>query len=636
MVLNHNLAAMNTSRMYKIVSGSADKKSEKLSSGYRINRAADDAAGLSISEKMRSMIRGLDRASDNAQDGISMYQVADGALNEVHSLLQRMKELSVQAANDTNTTIDRDALQEEVDELLVEINRIADTTEYNSMALLDGTFETASPNIISTPYAVSSLDKMISVNPIRDASASNVCTSAQLSAVENAVANMVPDAVQSILNTFGGSLGANLGSVSSEIGFKLYADNSSTLAYVAARYGYNGAGQLGGIALNLSVNVASLQFDAAGNLTNVSSESLKATIAHEMMHAFMDDVLPNGMLGASGGIKDNTNAFPGWFKEGMAQVTCGGYSNYNDWVNGGLGITTNSSDKQIENILKSSSNSLSSGTTASKYGTGYLATMYLGYMASGGTMSAGAIGGGLDSILKEIAGGKSLSDVIKDLPGGKYNSLADFQRKFGDADSVAFVKALTQTVGANGNGSVIAGNLAGTAVLNGMQNNTYYKIDINSPDEFKTSTGVHTFADGGSGGYSNAGGDKKYLQIGGKEGQIIEISIDDAHTMSLGLDSISLMNHESAGTSITAIDDAIIKVSRNRSRIGASMNRLEHVVANLDNTSENTQASESRIRDTDMASTMVEFSKDNILKQAGQSMLAQANQSPQGVLSLLQ
>lgn len=193
MVLNHNLAAMNTSRMYKIVSGSADKKSEKLSSGYRINRAADDAAGLSISEKMRSMIRGLDRASDNAQDGISMYQVADGALNEVHSLLQRMKELSVQAANDTNTTIDRDALQEEVDELLVEINRIADTTEYNSMALLDGTFETASPNIISTPYAVSSLDKMISVNPIRDASASNVCTSAQLSAVENPQRNWRQD-----------------------------------------------------------------------------------------------------------------------------------------------------------------------------------------------------------------------------------------------------------------------------------------------------------------------------------------------------------------------------------------------------------------------------------------------------------
>lgn len=122
-----------------------------------------------------------------------MYQVADGALNEVHSLLQRMKELSVQAANDTNTTIDRDALQEEVDELLVEINRIADTTEYNSMALLDGTFETASPNIISTPYAVSSLDKMISVNPIRDASASNVCTSAQLSAVENPQRNWRQD-----------------------------------------------------------------------------------------------------------------------------------------------------------------------------------------------------------------------------------------------------------------------------------------------------------------------------------------------------------------------------------------------------------------------------------------------------------
>ena len=140
MVVQHNLSAMNTSRQMNSVSSAMSKSTEKLSSGYKINRAADDAAGLSISEKMRSQIRGLNKAASNAQDGISLVQVAEGALNETHSILQRMNELATQAANDTNTSVDRDAIQQELNQLTSEIDRIQSTTQFNSMNLLDGTF----------------------------------------------------------------------------------------------------------------------------------------------------------------------------------------------------------------------------------------------------------------------------------------------------------------------------------------------------------------------------------------------------------------------------------------------------------------------------------------------------------------
>lgn len=141
MIVQHNMTALNANRQLNITNGSLAKKTEKLSSGYRVNRAADDAAGLSISEKMRAQIRGLDQASSNAQDGISLIQTAEGALNEIHSVLQRMRELTVQAANDTNVTADRRAIAKEVRALTSEINRIATQTEFNTMKLLSGKFK---------------------------------------------------------------------------------------------------------------------------------------------------------------------------------------------------------------------------------------------------------------------------------------------------------------------------------------------------------------------------------------------------------------------------------------------------------------------------------------------------------------
>ena len=193
MVVQHNLTAMNSNRMLGITTGQQAKSSEKLSSGYKINRAADDAAGLTISEKMRSQIRGLAKASNNAQDGVSLIQVAEGALNETHSILQRMNELATQAANDTNTTIDRNAIAAEIEQLKEEITRVGNTTEFNDQKLLNGSFsatklnlqvgakETQRISVAIKDMRTSKLTKLLSIgvsNHVRAGSAMTVIQSA--------------------------------------------------------------------------------------------------------------------------------------------------------------------------------------------------------------------------------------------------------------------------------------------------------------------------------------------------------------------------------------------------------------------------------------------------------------------------
>ncbi len=643
MVLQHNLEALNANRNFKAATKRQAKSSEKLSSGYKINRAADNTAGLTISEGMRSMVRGLNRASNNSEDGLSLLQTADGALEEVHSILQRARELSVQAANDTNTDTDRRALQSEVDELLEEINRISDTTEFNTLKLLDGSIQGSGSN--SAPFinskmsagpgvvhsGMKNVNGAIQKDPIIDASAQGVCSATELANVQTSLESMVPQATGAIINALPAF---NDPAVSDTIGVKLYADNSSTLAYVACSYFYDASGKISGLSLNLSVNVASLQFDqATQQLTSDSKRALETTIAHEMIHAFMDDVLTNGMLGATNGVVDKKNKFPGWFTEGMAQCAAGGCSNDNDWVNGGLGLHESMSESAISSVVQSSGNKLSSGTTASQYGTGYLACMYLGFLAAGGgNVDAGTIAGGLNTLVTKVKDGMSLSEAVKEISNGKYKSLGDFQKKFGDADSAHFIKLLLGAAGNAGNGSVLTG-LGSANVLNpGVSNTSKYKPDFNR--EFVTSSGPHTFRDGGSGGYGS--GPALNLQVGSLGGQGVAISVDAMHTMALGLDGLSVLDYTRASAAIEAIDYAIDMVSENRSSIGAYMNRLGHTIANLDNTSENTQGAESRIRDTDMAAEMVEYSASNIISQAGQSMLAQANQGKQGILQLLQ
>lgn len=191
MVVQHNLTAMNANRQLGITTSAQAKSSEKLSSGYRINRAGDDAAGLSISEKMRSQIRGLNKASDNAADGVSLIQTAEGALNEAHSILQRMNELATQAANDTNTTVDRNAIQAEVDALTSEIDRIQSTTQFNTMNLIDGSFTGKNLQV----GALSGQNIQISISNMQASSigvsglsvSSNVAAGKSMSAIQKAI-----------------------------------------------------------------------------------------------------------------------------------------------------------------------------------------------------------------------------------------------------------------------------------------------------------------------------------------------------------------------------------------------------------------------------------------------------------------
>lgn len=259
-------------------------------------------------------------------------QSAEGALEEMHSIVQRMNELSVKAANDTNTEMDRQAVQEEINHLIEEIDRIADDTEFNNQKLLDGSFAAVSSNNATqtgTDVAIHTarqgqleqFQPSVIVNPVIGSGVS--LTNTQTSNLSNVLMNsIVPQAVNSFLNTFSSfRTAANNGQVSDEIGLMLYGDASTTLAYVAIQYGYYGDGTIvdSSIQLNLSVNVNSLTF-TGDNLTGESRTALETTIVHELMHAFMDDTLTNGMIGAIDGKVDSSNQFPSWFKEGMAQV----------------------------------------------------------------------------------------------------------------------------------------------------------------------------------------------------------------------------------------------------------------------------------------------------------------------------
>lgn len=672
MIIKHNMQSQNASRNYKCVGEKQAKSAEKMSTGYRINRAADDAAGLTISEGMRAMIRGLSKASNNAQDGISLLQTAEGALGETQSLIQRMRELSVQAANDTNTAADRDAIQKELGALIDEVDRIAQNTEFNTKKLLDGNLAHASSGSPIRQLYIKTDGQLQysgdnSAGRIIGSGIPSTVTDEQMKQLNKTLKeSIVPQATNAFLNTFSAFREAQAaGQISNEIGLKLYGANDGVLAYVTMHWSKYTSGPDNekvipeSVQMNLSVNVNSLEF-SGNTLTEDSRRALETTIVHEMMHAFMDDTLSNGMMGAVNGKMDYSNEFPGWFAEGMAQAAAGGCSNDNDWVNGGLGLTADSGLDEISSTLKDYGNMLGGADPVTEYGTGYLASMYLGYLAAGSpsTINSSTLAGGVDKILKELMNGNSLDNVINEVSGGAYTSISDFERKFGDADSSLFVSKLLKAVGNNGNGALVSDLTASDLLANGNAISPAYKID--DTKEFVTSsvgnnrnwgtggasnTGTNytggtggsgsTGGTGGTGGTGNPVGALK-LQIGAQSDQYMSISIEDMRADKLGIKTLSVKDHDMAGRSIQSCDDALEKVSEERARIGAYINRLEHTIANLDNTIENTQAAESRIRDTDLAAEMVELSKMNILLQAGQSVLAQANQNPQGILSLLQ
>ena len=541
MFVQHNMQAMNANRNLGMVTTSQAKSTEKLSSGYRINRAADDAAGLSISEKMRAQIRGLNKASSNAQDGISLIQTAEGALNEQHSILQRMRELSVQAANGVETDEDREAVNNEISQLQEELTRISETTEFNTMKLLDGSQSGSGSSAGSGP-------KFGIVDATLD----------------------------------GALVTSNVG------GIKVATSALATTKAGQETAIWDATGKI--LTLNLSLNKVYTQDEIDALVANAKQEDSAATGAP----AEVKVTLKNGIFNADSATTNGTATAAGIKAvSDEAEVAAGGFVGAN----------------KIQ-------------FTANKYGVEFNGTTFdFAFDKEVGkeevetttaitTSAVNAVTAGEYTI--HLAAGKEYTaeDIEDILAKAGFDFDVTLSGDTPDEPNTLFATSGATTVGQLTMDGATAG--AGLGSANAMWGQAGYE-------------GV-------------SGGAGITLQIGANEGQTMNFTIEDMSARSLGVDGnkVDLSTQEGAQRATTTIDGAIKKVSQARGRMGAIQNRLEHTIANLDTAAENTQNAESRIRDTDMASEMVEYSKNNILAQAGQSMLAQANQSTQGVLSLLQ
>ena len=538
MYVQHNMQAMNANRNLGVVTSAQSKSTEKLSSGYRINRAADDAAGLSISEKMRAQIRGLNKASANAQDGISLIQTAEGALNEQHSILQRMRELSVQAANGVETDEDREAVNNEIGQLQDELTRISETTEFNTMKLLDG-------------------------------SQSGGGTSATGSGPKFG-------AVQADMN--GALVTSNVKDVTVNV-----AQASTTKAGSETAI-WNAAGTE--LTLNLAQNTTYTQDQIDELIANAKQEdSTASNTPAEVTVKLNNGVLSVGTADMAGtataaGVRATSNeaAVTGFVGADKIKFELNKYGAEFNNTKFKIDFTAKDGEESIETIKAISYGAANNVATQGEYAI---------HLAAGKEYTAED----LEDILAKA--GFDIDVTLSGATPDEPNTL------FGTT-SGSKVADITMTGG------------AGLGSANAMWGQAGYE-------------GV-------------SGGAGITLQIGANEGQTMNFTIEDMSARSLGVDGnkVDLSTQEGAQKATTTIDAAIKKVSQARGRMGAIQNRLEHTIANLDTAAENTQNAESRIRDTDMAAQMVEYSKNNILAQAGQSMLAQANQSTQGVLSLLQ
>ncbi len=565
MIVQHNMSAMNANRMLGITNSSLAKSTEKLSSGYKINRAADDAAGLSISEKMRSQIRGLNKASDNAQDGISLIQTAEGALNESHSILQRMRELSVQASNGTETDDDREAVQKEISQLQDELTRISSTTEFNTMKLLDGSLGSKSA---SSQGAV--------------LTGTNVATFSATGLDSN-----------SVKKDLSGLAGTTVKDTFEIDGQKFTIDWSK--------------GKAKDFASKYSVDLA--------NMTESQTKALASDLETLLNESAAD-------AGVSGTVKVAYKA------DGQITVTSNNNGEKSSFGFVGTDATTVGDGANATDSLGAVMFSGTAGANAAKTAD---ATMKIANtIANNSTFTMTINGTEVQAkITTAINEGDEMKDAAAIIQSAVQTAVDAYNTAMGTGTTTEALKNTDFTVTANKDGSFnieYAGDKEvsfsfGEATVNGLTGTTATKLGLTNKQSASAT--------------SNKGIE---LQIGANEGQTMEFTIDDMSAAALGVDGnkVDLATQDGAQKATTTIDAAIKKVSAQRSKLGAVQNRLEHTIANLDTASENTQTSESRIRDTDMAEEMVAYSKNNILLQAGQSMLAQANQSNQGVLSLLQ
>ncbi|WP_071433940.1 flagellin [Angelakisella massiliensis] len=515
MRIQNNIMAMNAYRNYTSNTSALSKNLEKLSSGYKINRAGDDAAGLAISEKMRAQITGLDVAQKNAKDGISLVQTAEGALTEVHDMLNRMVELADQSANGTYDAKDREQLQKEVSELKDEIDRIADSTNFNGINLLDGSLGSGTTGVKAASTA----------------------------------------------NT-GGTAGNFKAAVNFEIS-GLEAGKTVTIKTVNGDSGADG-----------------ISVDSNGNVTL----SLKAEAGRTITQADIDDIIKNATLPESAkGLSIKIDKNIEIETKGTGDVVQVNAAEVKDATN-----ATAKDNGKLTNVDGGKANLV---FTADKAGVN-TSTITI---SNTDTTAEGAVTG-------------TNGDVALNLDADKEYTAAE-------------INALLR----EGNAGVTVsfdGAIKGSAFLTGGSGND----------------ATYQLGNDGTAGAGLASGGGLTLQIGDTADSYnqLEVSVKDMHVASMGLSGIDISTQAGAKAAVEVIKEAINYVSDVRGTLGATQNRLDHTINNLAVMQENIQDAESTIRDTDVAEEMMSYTKNNILIQSAQAMLAQANQVPQGVLQLLQ
>lgn len=559
MIINHNMNALNAHRNMGVNNTNAGKSMEKLSSGLRINRAGDDAAGLAISEKMRGQIRGLTQASRNASDGISLVQTAEGALNETTNILQRMREISVQSANSTNTETDRAALQEELNQLTTEINRIGNTTEFNTQKLLNG--------------------------GVGSSSSSNITDAASASV------------------TTGNFTAKNLSTVNVDASIKVdgttfniseaLKSNFTTADEVIAKLNEVTAGEkkLSDV-VDISKNGTKLVFTAksTGKSSSVEISTTNDEVAQMLGYADKDDLNKR----ASG---EGNNATIQ--KHGLEAANVLGNGNPIDVNKGDSFKIQVGSDSAVSVKFDSTKKydvANADANVAQAAREEYVKDVNAALQKAGLS----------DKVEASLSNDNKLQLISKD---GKDIKLTE--GTVGGANGIKTdtkVGNVNQVVGAGAQGVGFEVNL---------------QIGANSGQAMNLSIGdMRASALGITGNTGQAGFSSTNNVTNGTDTISTEASLD-------------ITSATNASKAITAIDSAMEKVSSERAKLGAVQNRLEYTISNLDNTAENLTSAESTLRDVDMAKEMMEYSKNNILSQAAQSMISQANQQPQNVLQLL-
>ena len=633
MVVQHNMQAANANRMLNVTTSAQSKSTEKLSSGYKINRAADDAAGLTISEKMRKQIRGLDRASTNAEDGVSAVQTAEGALTEVHSMLQRMNELATQSANGTNSTTDRQAIQDEIDQLTTEIDRVSETTKFNETYLLKGDTDgaTSAKNVNAHDAGLAGklvangdgtstfkLDKAL-------ADGDNVTIAGKKYTIGSTTAST--DGFEKL-----DTLGAKKVSVGDSV-----TDANGNKKTLVDKFSNTGT------AANIYEDGDRIKIDGK-EYTIATTTDLSKTTGAELSSADAQQMVSEALAnGKEASFTSKATAKGIYAANATMDVKIVSALDTNEVSSLGIATTAKVSD------LKGTA--LAAGDV-----------VWLSGKAITATAEAPANMSTVKDIVKSLQkndaiqiGGKTITISDKtSLADDKY-TVNDALSLLNDKDTVNFnnvtsaegkaaltvsgLKASTDytavdtKVAASGD-NVISAKDAYSMMAEELQKASSIGADVAA--EVKSDNSGNFTIKQGTVDVKEALSFNLHVGADADSTNKITVDIDSMSSAGLGIKGIKADTEQDATYAIDAIADAISQVSSQRSALGAIQNRLEHTINNLDNVVENTTTAESRIRDTDMAEEMVNYSKNNILAQAGQSMLAQANQSNQGVLSLLQ